>query len=248
VIDYSYWKPASKRFTYRSLIEEKLADRPAWQLTLDLLLGSAADKAMTPRESMYMPSYMMDILDKATIRHGDRDEPLVIGRLKALDPASPADYSSRAANPSYILWPLVFIALLAGIFELRSYERKRPLRKSVIVLKVFDSVFFVAVGIIGCVAFFLSFISTHAATQGNFNVLFLLPIHLIAPFLIFSRKRRTPLSWYWLATAFLAALPLVFWPIWPQHMNPLMIPLLLLIVIRASSIFVGKRQRAGNAQ
>ena len=242
VIDYSAWKPAAGRFTYRALIDEKLADRPAWQLALDLLLGSASDKTMTPHDSMYMPSYLMSILDRATIRHGDRDEPLVVAKSRVLDPVSPADYSSRALNPNFILWPLVLLALVAAILEWLARSGTRTLAKVPTVMKVLDSVFFVALGILGCLAFYLSFLSTHVATKGNLNVLFLLPTNIVAPFLIFSRKIRSPLAWFWLAVAVLAALPLFLLPIWPEYVNPMMIPLIIIVVVRALSIFMGKRR------
>jgi hypothetical protein len=242
VIDFSAWKPSSGRFTYRGLIDEKLDARPAWQLTLDLLLGSASDKKMTPHESMYMPSYLMDILARATIRHGDRDEPLVVSSAKVLDPTSPADYSSRALNPNFILWPLAFLALVSAILEMLARSGPRSLAKVSSVMKVLDSVFFVALGLLGCLVFYLAFLSTHAATKGNLNVLFLLPTNIVAPFLIFSRKRRSPLAWYWLAVAILAALPLLLLPVWPQYVNPMMIPLLIIIAVRALSIFAGKRR------
>lgn len=247
VIDYSAWQPDSGRFTYRGLIDEKLDSRPAWQLTLDLLLGSASDKKMTPRESMYMPSYLMDILDRATIRHGDRDEPLVVSSSRVLDPASPADYSSRALNPSFILWPLAFLALLAAILELLALSGPRSLGKASSVMKALDSAFFAALGLLGCLVFYLSFLSTHAATKGNLNVLFLLPTNVVAPFLICSRKRRSPLAWYWLAVAVLAAMPLLLLPVWPQYVNPKMVPLLIIIAVRALSIFARKRRTDGDA-
>ena len=80
----------------------------------------------------------------------------------------------------------------------------------------------------------------------NLNVLWALPTHLIAFWLIGKKKYEKIIAYYSLASAILVAIILVFWKIFPQDLHFSLIPLMLALIIRYIVYFVpisGKPRR-----
>jgi len=86
------------------------------------------------------------------------------------------------------------------------------------------------------VAAFLWFVSLHRVTDGNLNLVWALPTHLVVAVAIARDRGRRWLGSYMTVTALLALVLLLGFPFWPQRLPPAVIPLLLLIVVRAGSL------------
>ena len=67
--------------------------------------------------------------------------------------------------------------------------------------------------------------------RNNMNILWALPTHVIAVF--FIRKKQSWIKYYFLITASIALILGIGFYLWPQRMNPAVLPLLGMIVFRA---------------
>ena len=71
----------------------------------------------------------------------------------------------------------------------------------------------------------------HAAAARNMNILWALPTHLIAVFML--KPRGKGIRIYFLITAILSAALLIFWNLLPQMLNYSLIPIVIALGIRA---------------
>ena len=87
-------------------------------------------------------------------------------------------------------------------------------------------------GLAGSIMFFLWFISEHAVTNYNWNLLWAWPTHLIAAVLVWRRAQYAWLRPYLGAAAGCALLTALGWAFWPQDLHPAVLPLTLLLAVR----------------
>lgn len=228
---------AGEKLTWRLLISEKLERRPLWNMLMGLLLGSAADRQITKREALFMPEYFLKAMDKARITRNGESAKLAQEPKVLLKPLAPANYDSKGPHPLAILIPLALLAV--GISALQILRAKKGKRTKILdpIAAVFDFFLFLAVGAFGSLAFFMSYMSTHTATGGNLNVLWLFPGHLIAAFgtLPFFRRNRVT-TIYWGLFAAITFLILTLLPVWPQTLPTAAIPLMIIVGVRALSL------------
>jgi hypothetical protein len=71
----------------------------------------------------------------------------------------------------------------------------------------------------------------HTVTQNNYNLLWALPTHVVAAFLM-SRKSKE-IKTYFKATFILTILLAITWFLLPQQMNSALLPLVLIILFRS---------------
>jgi hypothetical protein len=231
--------------SYRQMIDDLVVDRPLYRFMFFIVLGMASDKDLTSFESQFLPLSMMQVFQSSFIMRNGTEEPLVRSAGVIYSPPTTVNRGKRWADPAYVIWPLALIVLFffgRNAVRLRSggiNGRRRA------IFRTLDALLFFILGLMGCLVFYLTFFSVHAATQGNLNVLWLLPTNLIAAFFLLSKKGIPPaLAWYFLAVSVLCLVPLLAWPLWPQRMHPTMIPLLLMISARALWIHVAARKAA----
>jgi hypothetical protein len=234
------------RTSYRRMIDECVADRPFFRFMFYLVLGMASDREATSFESQFLPLTMMRVFESSTIVRDGKDEPLVRSAARIYDPPITVRRGQPWSDPSFVIWPcavLVLFLTIRNILRLRK-DGTLPARRAV--FRLLDAVFFLAIGLTGCLVFYLSVFSVHAATKADLNVIWLLPTNLVAAFVLFRRKPMPrPLPWYFIAVAALCLPPLVAWPLWPQAMHPTMIPLMLTIAARAVWFFLSSRPTPG---
>jgi len=188
------------------------------KLGIDILLGARTDKKMTAEEQEFLPNNLMMALEK--------EGPDIIQSQKKL-------YSlnlSEKSEPWFT--PMVFtILLLAGFIFLGRYKN----HKAKILQQSLDGLLFFCIGLLGFILLFMWFNTDHSMTKDNYNLLWAWPTHLVAAFIIKSRKKAVRV--YWLITALLMILVLAAWYFLPQSMNPALIPVVLLLLYRSAMIY-----------
>ena len=221
------WSDApDPQLTFRAMLARYVSDRPWTTFGFYLALGPQVDRPVTPYEAMFLPDFLLDAADHATINGPSGPRPLA---------ASPDTllwiYGYERAQPSFP-WPAVLCwGLLSVGIVLTAQQRRGAVRWA----RAFDRALFGVVGVAGLALAFLWFISLHEVTNYNLNLLWAWPTHLVAAALL----GRTALSdrvrrLYWLATAGAALVMLVGWPFWPQVLYDGLIPLVGLIGLRAA--------------
>jgi hypothetical protein len=125
------------------------------------------------------------------------------------------DSKSLFGNP---LWMMILVAVI-GLLSMANPRAAR----------IFDTFFWLTLGLAGLLMAFLWFATDHAATKTNWNLLWALPTHL----LFFWRDRRS--EWvdnYFAGAAMTAALALLLWKFLPQEMPLEALPIAGLVVVK----------------
>lgn len=201
--------------SFRQIIDEYLIYHPWGDFGIDLGLGLPCDKSPSSRELMFLPYNLMDAFDAAAL-----DEKPLVAEKKTLLETSGLTYAFSFFDPIPLFWILFgVIAILSAI----GYRKKR-------IFKGIDVAFFILIGPVGALVFFLWFITDHTATINNLNMLWAWPTHLLAiPFLFFPAARK----FYWTAYGIVLVLTLIAFPFLPQTLHYAVIPLILSGIVRA---------------
>lgn len=216
------------RQSFRQLIAPYGGD--ALNLGMDALLGIPADRIATPREATFLPHYLKAAFDGATITENGQTRPLVAvtdtlylsGAAGALTPPPPR---SLLTWPVVLGWALFALGLLATGRSIRRFPARRRLP---------DALLLVTVGLVGLVVAFMTFVSQHAVTNYNMNVLWAWPTHLVAAAWLIRGHRPRLLRGYLLAAVVVGGLLLVGWPVWPQALPAALFPIVLLLTLRCA--------------
>lgn len=205
--------------SFRNLIHTYLdAGHQYWsKLGIDLLLGAKVDRKVTNREAMFLPDYLMKGFDSAYVDQ----KPLVANKSVILQMPSPLPQAS-VFTPLLVFTVLLVLVVAATMLGPASLKRA---------LRVFDVVYFLALGIVGLLILFMWLGTDHVVTRSNYNILWALPTHLLGVFFIFKST-----NWrqrYFTGVLVLNMLLLAGWFFLPQQMNPGFLPLVLLSAYRS---------------
>jgi len=157
-----------KNITYRMTLQVYTHHAPWVSLGLNLLLGAKSDVEADTWAQMYLPEKMHYAFDHASSVDG---ESLVASSTSWHQPEEVSIKPSWSYLPNIIL--AAFALLLA--FYTRSEARKRKWSWQL------DLGILVIFGLIGCVFFFMSFVSLHQASHLNFNLVWAHPLLLLLP-------------------------------------------------------------------
>ncbi|HEY9340972.1 MAG TPA: hypothetical protein VIQ23_05295, partial [Hanamia sp.] len=94
-------------------------------------------------------------------------------------------------------------------------------------------------GLLGLLLLFMWFGTDHIMCKNNYNLLWAWPTNIVAAFYIHSRK-----GWakkYFILYALFNLLLLGFWFFMPQHLNPSLIPIIGILILR-SFVYISKKK------
>ena len=204
--------------SYRELIHKNLDSfRQYWsKLAIDLLLGSNLDKQVTNEQAMFLPDYLMQGLDSATLQ----PYPLVSEKKIILK-------GYNTSNRMSFITPFNLFSLLALVFIFLSFSKKTNVQT---VLRIADTIFFFSLGLLGILIIFVWVGRIDSVCRNNLNVLWAWPAHIFIVFL--SKKKRIWIKNYFRIAALVALLILLGWPWLPQQLNIAFAPLLIIIMQR----------------
>jgi hypothetical protein len=215
--------------TFRNLIHHYLDKGGLYwnKLGIDILLGSNLDKKATNEQAMFLPDYLMNGFDSATL-HG---KPLVMSKSVILNVGNEKD-QSRYFDPPFITFLLLLVLTAALSYVKKSWAR--------VTLKIFDISFFLVLGLLGILLLTLWIIRVDAVCRNNFNIFLMLPTHAVMVF--FFRSRSKWVRRYWQVTFALLVLLLITWWFLPQQLNGALVPITLIALWR-----IQKRQQWGSS-
>jgi hypothetical protein len=178
------------------------------------------DKIASPYEYMFLPDYIESGFDNATIIQNGTTVPLVKVKNN-INESRYEEIPQQFITPLRVFSFYALIALALAIWDLR---RKK-------LSKWFDIILFALTGGIGFLLLFLWFATDHHAAARNMNLLWAMPLNLIA--VIAFIKNPAWLKKYFGGLAVLTALLLVTWSFLPQQLNTSLVPLAVAILIRS---------------
>ncbi|MBK3518091.1 Lnb N-terminal periplasmic domain-containing protein [Carboxylicivirga marina] len=205
-------------YTYREMLHIYDEDKPWIADGLDLILGMKTDYDANQHNQMFLPDYLMKHLSGAT--KSSNSEALLGDVKTVLSFDKPADDNS--ITPSQFFWLLFVLSALVAYVEIK---RKRP-------LLILNRLFFLLTGVVGCLIFFLWFLSRHSVTGENFNMLWAIPFNVFVAFFASWFYRSKPFQYYLLFLIIGATIPLLFFWLIPQYLPAMVYPLCLLLISR----------------
>lgn len=224
-IEYSY---ADQEKSFRDILYEYLAPFKWLEWGISTILGKPCDRTATTWEYMFIPDYLMYVMETATV-----DGNKLLGEKKVIYQAP-----DTIKTTPFLISPLFIFSLIALLFIAYSnYCMKRR-----IVKRWPDFLLFGLSGLIGLLIFLLWFCTEHQTTGPNYNILYTLPTHLIALFFLRKRNNFMVKKYFLLNTVILFAV-MVVWaiiPAIPQDLPTASIPLILLLGYRSYMISKGK--------
>jgi hypothetical protein len=186
----------------------------AWnRFGIDVLLGNHLDEAMTNKQAMFLPDYLMKGFDNAALHQRS-----LVSETNILLP-------NGQPNNTTIFTPVFLFSLLLVIMIALSFLKNKTAGKT---LEMLDRIFFFLTGLLGLLMLALWLARVDMVCRNNYNILWALPTHAIIAFII--NKQSKWIKYYWLFTAIINALLLVVWKWLPQEMNnsiPLIVAILL---------------------
>ncbi len=220
--------------SFRDIVHQYCKGHPWARFGIDLCIGSEADKAITQRQMMFAPFYLMNAFQNAKIENKLSKHPLIV--QKDLIVEAPLEENEGPWTPtplqcSLILFMLTVIATIYGI------------RKSKGLWGV-DLVLFGSAGIAGCILAFLSLFSEHPAVSSNYLLLIFHPGQLLfLPYIIYCIRKRTK-CWYLILNILFLTLFIGLFPLIPQRFDFAVVPLALCLLIRSvSNVLLNYRNR-----
>lgn len=208
----------SKESTFRQLIHESL-DTNSWtSFGIDLALGSIIDREATAYEHQFLPKYVSQQFENATLNK----KPLV--KAKTLILAKQVQESS-----GFKIWsPAVILSLLLILVAIVTYcdiiRQKRT--------KSIDFLLFFSTGVAGLIICFLWFMTDHSSTKMNFNLFWAFAPNLIVAFFLLKNKTPHWLTKYIFLALFLMLLLIILWVTQFQIFSPLLILVIITLLIR----------------
>lgn len=201
-----------KDISYRDGINKYSGDLSWLNFGMNLLIGKRTDEKASDHRFYYLPEYLMQATDKARVN----DKPISKPVATIYDP------QPNKNNSKDILTPLIVFAALGLLIILLSFAKNSMAKK---LLSAFDIVFFISIGLLGCILLFMWFGTDHYWCKSNLNLLWAWPLHL---FFIFLRRKRTGML-YFRITAIVSAVFLITQWFLPQYF-PLAVSCIVLIM------------------
>lgn len=192
----------SNAITLREMVQGKTG-RDNWlDFGIALAVAGRADQQATYREQMFLPEYLMNAMTHAQtqIKVGDglwltpivAQESVLLEMDREVSDAIAAP-DPIAPNTTFAIVLLIALAISGAEYAAKrkpagSKGKKQESSWALILAKSFDSLMLLAVGVTGCIVWFLNFLSLHPAVDHNLNCLWLLPTHVIMACLLWVRK------------------------------------------------------------
>ncbi len=207
----------------RDLTDEYLEEKQPWgDLGIDLTMASTINHHASPMEHMFLPDYLMMAIEKAKIKTATGEEPLV-KETKIIYQGVPTAGNSTWFTPTLLFGILLLLTL---------FITWRDIKRGTIALW-YDGFWFGVVGFIGVFFVTVWLFTSHYPTQYNLDVAWALPTHFFVAFMLFRKSMRAKLTGYFSITLAILILLLLGWPFWWQQMHFSLIPLLILLGVRA---------------
>lgn len=213
--------PDGKSLTFRTLINRYLAKNPWERFGINILLGSKIDQKMTNAQIMFLPDYLQDGIEGATLN----------GKQFAERKNRIINETKGVQESDFTIW-----IVLIGLLLLTVLGHYTPQLRLLGV--IMTNLILFTTGILGLLILTMWFATDHQTCANNFNILWALPTNL---FFIFRKKQYK----YAMIAIILILISLLLHIVSIQQMLlPEMIPLLLMLLIIFGNIYKTQKRRA----
>jgi hypothetical protein len=214
--------------TFRNLIHDYLNynDKQWSKLGIDILLGKPTDNVIKDEQVMFLPDYLLQSFDSATIA----SMPLVLQKRNVFELNIPKVEVNSSSHPLFIFTGFLLLIVLLSFSKNKTVKR---------VLVAFDGFIFFITGLLGILLLFMWFGTDHLMCKDNFNLLWAWPTNIVAAFYIHSRKATA--KKYFIVYGIFNLVLLICWFFLPQQMNPSLMPIIAILIFR-SLLYISKEK------
>ncbi|WP_305257189.1 DUF4105 domain-containing protein [uncultured Duncaniella sp.] len=226
--------PAEDVSTFRNAMRHYHVNYPWYQFGIDLALGSGIDRRISMREMSFAPEALEDMLSLAMRPDGVKlvdNTAVLVGAEGASPVLSPAPWF---LTPMF--WCNLVLVVSVGV-SAAQIRRKSP----GVAAKIFDTLFYLVMGLTGCVIIFLVVISVHEATSPNWLLLWLNPLCFIPIIAVWVKRMEKLLFSYQILNFASLITLLVLFCCGVQSPNAAFIPLIVADGVRALSCIIANR-------
>lgn len=219
------YNSTNKLQTYRDLVHECVAIEPWLRFGIDLVIGADADKVISDRQKDFLPKYLMNAYQGATVVNKDATMRKLVAEEHSLT------MLKGEMKDKGIDWPLLtgcFVLFLAIFISFVSYRGNRFW-----IGQLFDTLLFVMAGAGGCIIFFLMFFSIHPCVNPNWNIAWLNPLQLLMACLFFVKPLIKYLYYYHFINFAVLMMFLLAWGLIPQYLEIAFVPYILALLMRS---------------
>lgn len=229
--------------SYRDLVQECVNPYPWLLFGIDLIFGSDADRTIDVREKMFIPSYLKDSFEGATVQVNDSlRSPLVLysETVLKLDAVKNSPKAATHFTPTIVAFLLLLVTLLISLLQMIKLNTLKLTR-------CYDTFLFGVAGIGGLVIFFMMFFSVHPAMKPNWNFVWLNLFALIATYLFWVKSAKNLVYFYHFINFAVLTLFLLLWWRIPQELPLATIPFAMSLWLRSgTNLFVWRKKRLKN--
>ena len=155
------------KHTYRYYLKNYTKPMPWLKFGINLALGSLIDVKIDSYDLMFLPNFLSEEVEKATINN----ESLATNGIKLLNKMKHKRPNRWTLTP-FILFSFLFVIMVLG---------KSP---------VLNQIFTFSVGIGGLIILIITLISAHTEVQNNYNLLWCNPFYLMSFVLSFTQYKK----------------------------------------------------------
>ncbi|ADR21987.1 hypothetical protein MATR_03780 [Marivirga tractuosa] len=216
------WERDAEGLTFREYLDIYLANKPWQDFGIDLVLGQPTDEIADKRNEMFLPDMLMMHFDEATYN----GKPIVEDKIIIYEAEEEQASVGFQILPEYVTW---FLCLFGIFLSVRHHKSKLS-------DVWFNRLLFIITGLVGCLIFFLWFLSDHMATVNNWNMIWAFPLNVVLAFLLFKKPAK---KWH---TAFYAIfgifqfMVLGFFYTLPQAMHVAVLPIVLYFAFKSFNL------------
>lgn len=220
--------------THRDLIADYTVDQKWGKFGIDLALGSVIDRTATKDEYKFLPDYIFQAMDNATIKIGNTNEPLVLATKTFLN----SNKTNSNLLFGYLTAPISILTILSLIVGFITFKNFRNKQRS----RWLDFSLHLITGIIGIAVFLLWFATDHTATYKNLNFLWAFAPNTIVAFYMLKAKLPQWIGNYHLFLLLLLGISVLIWLFKIQVYNIAIAPLLIALGLRYFYIFYTEKK------
>ena len=209
-------------YTFRGLIQKNVFWNSWGSFGMDIAIGAVVDQNATEWQYQFLPYYVMEAANEATINRNGKSEKLV-KKFYPIFKGSP-----KRQKQNFFTSPLFVMGLLGLLILFITYKDYKNQTRS----RFLDVSIFVITGIIGVLLLLLWFATDHSTTANNYNILWAFPLSLLFVKAIAKKSPPTWIGKYIFFLILMLALIVLHWVTGVQVFALGLIPLLFALLIR----------------
>lgn len=206
----------SENKSFRELMDLYLNNNRWGDLGIDICLGPEIDYKVSFNEEMFLPEYLFKGVEEASLSGKNK----IVSLTNTINKNS-IDFESHFISPFLVFFSFLILSIYFSFRQI----------KYAIKYFLFDALFFVVSGMIGCLLIYLWFFTDHLSSF-NFNLIWALPSNMIIGILLLINPEKSFIKWYMFVYGILLTTLLILWQWIPQNLSEVLILFILGIIIR----------------